>query len=162
RSAAGPGGPSPHPQGAGRPVPDGRGSVRGTLRVSTTGTTHTLVVEAGKAGQRVDLFIGESLGLSRAKLKRLFDSGAVKGNGGAAKKGLLVAAGQSITVVVPEERREVVPEPEAPLTVLHEDAVLVFVDKPAGRPSHPLQPGETGTVANALVARYPECAEASE
>ncbi|MFL5355251.1 RluA family pseudouridine synthase [Archangium sp.] len=130
--------------------------------MSTTGTTHTLVVEAGKAGQRVDLFIGEALGLSRAKLKRLFDSGAVKVNGRAAKKGLLVAAGQSITVVVPEERREVVPEPQAPLTVLHEDAVLVFVDKPAGRPSHPLQPGETGTVANALVARYPECAEASE
>lgn len=130
--------------------------------MSTTGTTHTLVVEAGKAGQRVDLFIGEALGLSRAKLKKLFDSGAVKVNGRAAKKGLLVAAGQSITVVVPEERREVVPEPQAPLTVLHEDAALVFVDKPAGRPSHPLQPGETGTVANALVARHPECAEASE
>ena len=59
-------------------VPDGGGSVRGTLRVSTTGTTHTLVVEAGKAGQRVDLFIGEALGLSRAKLKKLFESGAVK------------------------------------------------------------------------------------
>jgi 23S rRNA pseudouridine1911/1915/1917 synthase len=130
--------------------------------VSTTGTTHTLVVEAGKAGQRVDLFIGEALGLSRAKLKRLFDSGAVKVEGRAAKKGLLVAAGQRITVVVPEERREVVPEPEAPLAVLHADESLVFVDKPAGRPSHPLQPGETGTVANALVARYPECAEASE
>ena len=46
--------------------------------------------------------------------------------------------------------------------VLHEDEALLFVDKPAGRPSHPLQPGETGTVANALVARHPECAEASE
>ena len=110
--------------------------------MSTTGTTHTLVVEAGKAGRRVDLFIGEALGLSRAKLKKLFESGAVKVEGRAAKKGLLVAAGQRITVVVPEERREVVPEPEAPLAVLHEDAALVFVDKPAGKPSHPLQPGD--------------------
>jgi 23S rRNA pseudouridine1911/1915/1917 synthase len=50
-----------------------------------------------------------------------------------------------------------VPEPAAPLRVLHEDAALVFVDKPAGMPSHPLQPAELGTVANALVARYPEC-----
>jgi 23S rRNA pseudouridine1911/1915/1917 synthase len=33
---------------------------------------------------------------------------------------------------------------------------LVFVDKPAGVPSQPLQPGEQGTVANALIAKYPE------
>ncbi len=125
-------------------------------------TTHTLVVDAGKAGQRVDLFVGESLGLSRAKLKKLFESGAVKVNGRPAKKGLLVAVGQQVTVVVAEERREVVPEPGALLAVLHEDEALVFVDKPAGRASHPLQPGETGTVANALVTRYPECLEASE
>src|SRR6478752_6966592 len=34
--------------------------------------------------------------------------------------------------------------------------------KPAGVPSHPLQPGETGTLANALVARHPECADAGD
>ena len=34
---------------------------------------HTLTVDAAKAGQRVDLFIGEALGLSRARLKRLFE-----------------------------------------------------------------------------------------
>jgi 23S rRNA pseudouridine1911/1915/1917 synthase len=32
------------------------------------------------------------------------------------------------------------------------------VDKPAGVPCQPLSSGETGTVANALVARYPEMA----
>jgi 23S rRNA pseudouridine1911/1915/1917 synthase len=126
-------------------------------------TTHTLTVDAAKAGQRVDLFIGEALNLSRAKLKRLFEAGAVLVNGRPAKKGLLVAAGQRISVTVEEEAaRDAVPDEEFPLAVLHEDAALVFVDKPAGRPSHPLRPGETGTVANALVARYPECAQASE
>ena len=129
---------------------------------TTSTTTHTLTVQEDKAGQRVDLFIGEALGLSRARLKRLFDAGAVKVEGRAAKKGLLVAVGQRVSVVVPEERREVVPEPGAPLSVLREDATLLFVDKPAGMPSHPLQPGETGTLANALVGRYPETAEASE
>jgi 23S rRNA pseudouridine1911/1915/1917 synthase len=125
-------------------------------------TVHTLTVETAKAGQRVDLFIGEALGLSRAKLKRLFEEGAVRVNGRAAKKGLLVTAGQIITVQYEEQTREAVPDADFPLTVLHEDAELVAVDKPAGRPSHPLRPGETGTVANALVARYPECATASE
>jgi 23S rRNA pseudouridine1911/1915/1917 synthase len=122
---------------------------------------HTLTVDADKAGQRVDLFIGEALGLSRARLKRLFEAGAVKVNGRTAKKGLTLEAGQRIAVEVEEESREAVPDADFPLAVLHEDPALVFVDKPAGRPSHPLQPGETGTVANALVARYPECAQAS-
>lgn len=125
-------------------------------------TVHTLTVDAAKAGQRVDLFVGEALGLSRAKLKRLFEEGAVKVNGRPAKKGLLVAAGQHITVAWQEETREAVPDAGFPLEVLYEDAALVAVDKPAGRPSHPLRPGETGTVANVLVARYPECAQASE
>lgn len=123
---------------------------------------HTLTVDAAKAGQRVDLFVGEALGLSRAKLKRLFEEGAVKVNGRAAKKGLLVTAGQRISVEYEEETREAVPDAGFPLVVLYEDAAVVAVDKPAGRPSHPLRPGETGTVANALVARYPECATASE
>ncbi|HME92384.1 MAG TPA: RNA pseudouridine synthase, partial [Myxococcaceae bacterium] len=35
-------------------------------------------------------------------------------------------------------------------------------DKPAGIPSHPLRPQERGTVANALVARFPECAQTSK
>ncbi|MBZ4396935.1 RluA family pseudouridine synthase [Myxococcus sp. MISCRS1] len=127
----------------------------------STSQLHTFTVAADKAGQRVDLFVGEALSLSRARLKRLFESGAVKVNGRAAKKGLTLVEGQAVAVVLEEETREAVPDQDFPLTVLHEDAELVFVDKPAGRPSHPLQSGETGTVANALVARYPECAQAS-
>jgi 23S rRNA pseudouridine1911/1915/1917 synthase len=37
----------------------------------------------------------------------------------------------------------------------------VVLDKPAGMPVHPLEAGETGTLGNALLARYPECLEAS-
>nr|WP_153868406.1 MULTISPECIES: RluA family pseudouridine synthase [Myxococcaceae] len=119
-------------------------------------------VPAEKAGTRLDLFVGDALGLSRARLKRLFDEGAIRVNGRSAKKGQLVEAGQAVRVTVEEHKREAVADATSfALSVLHEDAALVFVDKPAGRPSHPLQPGETGTVANALVARYPECASAS-
>ncbi|HVZ88046.1 MAG TPA: pseudouridine synthase, partial [Polyangia bacterium] len=37
----------------------------------------------------------------------------------------------------------------------------VAIDKPAGVPSHPQAAGERGTAANALVARFPECAAAA-
>ncbi|MBX5482134.1 MAG: RluA family pseudouridine synthase [Myxococcaceae bacterium] len=124
-------------------------------------SVHQLTVDEGSAGSRIDLFVGRALALSRAKLKALFDAGAVRVDGRVAKKGATVVAGQRITVDLPEGDPRPVPEPDLPLTVLHADDALVFVDKPAGAPSHPLVPGERGTVANALVARFPECAEAS-
>ena len=123
---------------------------------------HELTVDDASAGTRLDLFVGKSLSLSRAKLKELFDAGAVKVNGRVAKKGVTVAAGQKVSVEVTEVESRLVPEPDAALTILHADDALVFVDKPAGWPSHPLKPGETGTVANALIARYPDCADASD
>ncbi|HYZ90220.1 MAG TPA: pseudouridine synthase, partial [Myxococcales bacterium] len=51
-----------------------------------------------------------------------------------------------------------VPQPELPIRIVHADAQIVVADKPAGMPSHPLKPGETGTAANALVGRFPELA----
>ena len=114
------------------------------------------------AGKRLDLVVGEALGLSRAKLKALFDEGLVRVDGRRVKKGQLAKAGQAVEVELDETPRAAAPEASAPLSVLHEDQVLVFVDKPAGVPSHPLEPGEVGTVANALVARYPECGLASD
>ncbi|MGA9523414.1 MAG: RluA family pseudouridine synthase [Myxococcaceae bacterium] len=124
--------------------------------------THDLPVEASHAGERLDLFVGHALGLSRARLKTLFDAGAVRVDGRIGKKGQTIQAGQRITVTVEESDPRPVPQPELPLSVLHVDDALVFVDKPAGAASHPLHPGERGTVANALVARYPECTDASE
>ncbi len=42
------------------------------------------------------------------------------------------------------------------LEILLETDGYVVVDKPAGVPSHPLKEGELGTLAGALLARYPE------
>jgi len=120
--------------------------------------THTLTVEAASAGARLDLFIGERLSLSRNKLKALFESEAVRVDGRKAKKGQTVSAGQTIEVTVDERPNDAVADATLALTVLYEDESLVFVDKPAGVPSQPLKPGETGTVANALLAQYPEMA----
>src|SRR5207253_7199746 len=50
------------------------------------------------------------------------------------------------------------PQPDLPVRIVHADSHLVVADKPAGMPSHPLKPGETGTAANALVGRFPELA----
>lgn len=121
-----------------------------------------LEVGPGQAGARLDVFVSEALGLSRARVKRLFEDGAIRVEGRPGKKGQLVSPGQRVAVEWAEESTAAVADPSAELRILHADEALVFVDKPAGVPSHPLRPGEVGTVANALVARFPECQAASE
>ena len=119
---------------------------------------HELKVDIATAGKRIDLVVGEALGLSRARVKALFEDGAVRINHKKAKKGLMVAVGDALEIDVPEAQATTAAQADTTLElrVLHEDEALVFVDKPAGMPSQPLQPGEQGTVANALIAKYPE------
>jgi 23S rRNA pseudouridine1911/1915/1917 synthase len=54
------------------------------------------------------------------------------------------------------ESEEVLAQPELAIEVRLERPDVVLVSKPAGMPTVPLQPEERGTLANALVARYPE------
>ena len=129
----------------------------------TRGSGARRVLEVGEteAGKRLDVLVCEKLELSRARVKRLFDERTIRVDGRPGKKGQLVAAGQRVEVTLEEQPLAAVPDASTQLVVLHADEALVFVDKPAKVPSHPLQPGETGTVANALVQRFPECRTAS-
>lgn len=100
----------------------------------------------------------------RRQLAELFEDGCVRVAGKRAKKGDRVAPGDVIELSrAPITRAELraAPDPEAAarLVVLLERPDLVVIDKPAGVPSQPLRAGELGTIANALVARWPECAE---
>jgi 23S rRNA pseudouridine1911/1915/1917 synthase len=133
--------------------------------VSETNPTDTtpLIVSESFQGARVDHFLREVLHLSRARLSRLFASGEVTVDGKPAKKGQPVHPGQRVVIrSLPAASTSIAPDPEIDLRLVFVDEGLVAIDKPAGIPSHPLRPGERGTVASALVARFPECAEASE
>jgi 23S rRNA pseudouridine1911/1915/1917 synthase len=117
------------------------------------------------AGARLDkLLVQKVPGLGRAGAKRLFAEGRVRvvsdGRGRRAVKGDVAAAGDAIELDLDESARgsAAVPDPDAPLHVLLETPQVVVVDKPAGQPTAPLDPGERGTLANALLARYPEVA----
>jgi 23S rRNA pseudouridine1911/1915/1917 synthase len=121
------------------------------------------------AAGRLDLLLAAHLhGASRRHVAALCAAGRVRVDGRVARKGQQVAAGATIEIAaggaselsaaaylapvpVPE------PGPGLGLSVLHVDAALVVVNKPPGMPSHPLRPGERGTVANVLVAAWPEC-----
>jgi 23S rRNA pseudouridine1911/1915/1917 synthase len=123
-------------------------------------------VDTAATGARLDHFVARLIGDSVHAARRLIVDGRVSLDGRAThdvKKGIHLAAGQDVIVeLAGNPSVGVVPEPEAPLEVLFCDAQLVAVNKPAGIPSHPLRTGEKGTLANALVARFPECAGAAD
>jgi 23S rRNA pseudouridine1911/1915/1917 synthase len=121
-----------------------------------------IVVPPNLDGARLDKAIAElEPGTSRAKVKRAIEEGAVRVNGRRAPKGALVKAGDTIAIDKDKLDRgdaPAAPTADAPLVVRFESEQVLIVDKPPGQPSAPLRAGETGTLANALVGRYPELA----
>lgn len=114
-------------------------------------------LEITRAG-RADVVLAAELEISRRRAAALLASGAVRAGRKTIKKGDRLEVGQVLSIDGPIAL-DVVPEP-GPLDVLVSDADIIAVNKPAGIPSHPLRPGELGTLANRLVARFPECAGA--
>lgn len=113
---------------------------------------------------RLDLFLARQTGLSRAAIRRLIEEGQVRVDGRIGRKGATVLPGQKVQLAQPAsdpKNTPPVPQPELPLSVLHQDPQLVVVNKLPGCATHPLRPGERGSLASALVARFPECASAS-
>ncbi len=113
------------------------------------------------ASGRLDRALADALGLGRAAVKRAFQLGDVRVSGRRARASDDAVPGAAVEIDVEAPPGAPAPEPEAPLTVLLEHPRLIVVDKPAGVAVHPLVSGECGTLANAVVARYPECADAS-
>lgn len=118
-----------------------------------------LKVGEDDAGQRLDVLLARRLpDLSRGRVKALIEAGAVRVSGRRAKKGYVVTAGDVVLVQGLPGPTDFYAAPDAglPCEILLENDDYVVVDKPAGVPSLPLKEGELGTLAGALVARYPE------
>lgn len=121
------------------------------------GERRDVVVTEADAGTRVDVFVVRVLpGLGRAAAKALVDDGGVRVDGRRARKGDRLRAGALVSVTAPSLDASALPDPDVAVRVLREEADFVAVDKQAGIPTHPLRPGELGTLANGLLARYPE------
>jgi 23S rRNA pseudouridine1911/1915/1917 synthase len=123
-----------------------------------------ITVSAADAGTRLDKLLVKSIpGVGRAGVKRLFEKARVRlvtegGGTRKASKGDVGAEGQVIEVDVEEASPGATPDPDAPLHVVLETDRVLVLEKPAGQPTAPLEPGEKGSLANALVARFPEVA----
>jgi 23S rRNA pseudouridine1911/1915/1917 synthase len=120
-------------------------------------TTNSFTVTAEDAGKRLDKLVAERAELGRRRVAEIFASGSVRVGGKRVVKGEPARVGDEVVVEIAIDDRPK-PETNAPLEVRFETRELVVVSKPAGQPSAPLR-GESGTLAGALLARYPEMEE---
>ncbi len=119
--------------------------------------TAGFVVGAADAGERLDrLLVQKVPGLGRRAARELFERGAVTLDGRHVRAATPAVAGSRVECMLSDEVPT--PEPGLPLDVRLEQRAVLIVHKPAGQPTAPLGAGETGTLANALIARYPELA----
>jgi 23S rRNA pseudouridine1911/1915/1917 synthase len=118
------------------------------------GTSEVVTVGAQEAGERLDRFLAHRLPhLSRSRLQALIRAGRVARDGAAVGDlGHRTKAGETYSVEVPEPE-PAAPQAEAmPLAIVHEDADLIVIDKPAGLTVHPGPGHAAGTLVNALIA----------
>jgi len=99
---------------------------------------------------------------SRRAASELIASGRVRVNGRRYRKGESIAAGDSVEVAAPPTSEAIAPNPDLKIEILFEDPAVIVADKPPLLPCHPLHPDERRTVMNAIVAAYPETANAGD
>jgi len=113
-------------------------------------------VSENDAASRVDRLVAHAIpDVGRKLAARLCEDGHVLIDGSYAKKGMLARAGQTIQVRI-SAWGEALPAPDLPLNIILERDDLVVVSKDPGVPTGALVGKESGTLAGALLARYPE------
>ncbi|WP_377188662.1 RluA family pseudouridine synthase [Ruegeria meonggei] len=90
--------------------------------------------------------------LSRTRLARLIEEGAVRINGTELRDPRAkVVEGAKVTVTVAEAEDSHIGPEDIPLQVVYEDADLIVINKPAGMVVHPAPGSPNGTLVNALL-----------
>ena len=115
----------------------------------------TLTVAPAEAGQRLDAWLAVRCpDHSRSRIAADLAAGRVTVDGRPRPKSFRVAAG-SVVAYAPAAPEPLTAAPQdIPLRVLHEDAHLAVIDKPAGLVVHPSAGHRDGTLVNALLHRY--------
>ena len=116
------------------------------------GGVHGFLIQEEDEGERLDRFVPRVLeDLSRSRVQGLVAEGAVLVNDAAKRSGYRLRIGDRVTVQVPDPVELVARPEDLPLAVVHEDADLLVVDKPAGMAVHPAPGSPSGTLVNALL-----------
>ena len=121
--------------------------------------TPSWLVPAKFAAARLDVFARHCLPhLSRRQIDKAIGEKLFLLHGRAGKKGDRLAAGDRLTFSGPAAwlAEEPPPAAELDIRIVYEDAAILALDKPAGVATHGFSARDNATLANFLLARWPE------
>src|SRR5688572_2849951 len=119
----------------------------------------TAVVSKDLGGTRLDLALAKLFGqYSRNRLQEWLRSGHISVDGRQPKGNEAVMGGERIEVRPPPAPDALPRAQRMPLKIVHEDAALIVIDKPAGLVVHPGAGQPDRTLLNALLAHSPALA----
>ncbi len=109
-------------------------------------------LKADSSGARIDVFVAREIkGISRSRARKLIESGHILLDGLSSKPNRKLAAGEEITVDIPEEENTVIKPEKIQLDIVYEDDSVLIVNKPPGLVTHPTETLRSGTLVNALL-----------
>ncbi len=124
--------------------------------VSAVVGPQAFVVALDTTGIRLDAWLPTQMqGVSRSRVAGLVDDGHVTVDGKVVKSSHKLRGGEKIAVVVPAPAPTTLVPQDLPLVLVYDDDDLCVIDKAAGMVVHPGAGHDDGTVANALLHRFP-------
>lgn len=104
------------------------------------------------AGERLDVFLSELLGITRSRAEKLIRAGNVRVDGFVqTKPGLKLPEDARVEANIPPPAEMEAQAEDIPLEILYEDNDIAVVNKPCGMVVHPAVGNENGTMVNALL-----------
>ncbi|RDI96176.1 RluA family pseudouridine synthase [Meiothermus sp. QL-1] len=114
------------------------------------------------SGVRLDQALAHEAQISRAKAQEWIAAGRVRVNGQVVTRAAFKLKGELVEADPPPPTPLLVAPEDFPLEVFYEDEDLLVLNKPAGMITHPAPGIYSGTLVNALLARWGLSAESAE
>lgn len=118
-----------------------------------------IIIKKENAGIRLDKFLVKeffSLGMTRGEIIRNIKSGNVLVNNKKVKPGYVSHQGDAISSKFKVKSEKLIPNRNIKVKIIHQDKNIIIIDKPAGVQVHPDSKEKFNTIANWLIAKFPE------
>ena len=117
----------------------------------------SLKLTSGERGERLDKVLSKLVPqFSRSRIQQWIESGHVTVDGAAARGKTTVLGGEAVHIEPQAAPEDHAYQPEAiPLSIVHEDAAILILNKPDGLVVHPGAGNWSGTVLNGLLHHLP-------
>ncbi len=121
------------------------------------------IITAGEKRKRLDTFLlHREPEISRSSLQRLIELGRIQVNAQTVKPSKKIKPGDHVTMDVPQPGIVEIKGAQHPLDILHEDEILLVINKPAGIVVHPTSGNWSGTLLNGLLAHFQETSQTQD